>query len=67
MPIYWTKPIKNEEGILTEDLEVIKEEKDFPFVPDGDGFEVDMNGVDYQDYLTNPDGYTIEYGKLITR
>lgn len=67
MPIYWTKPIKNDIGLPTGEFETIKEETEFPYVPDGDGFEVDMGDVSYQDYLNNPDGYTVEYGKLVTK
>ena len=47
--IYWTKRVKvhSEEfgEVFTNDFEVIKE-SDSDFVEDGDGFEVDMNGID---------------------
>lgn len=68
MPIYWTKPIFDEETHApTGEFEIIKEETEFPYVPDGDGFEVDMNGIAYHDYLASPESYTIEYGKLVTK
>lgn len=31
---------------------------------DGEGFEIDMNGIDYQDYIKDPSKYYIEKGKL---
>ena len=31
------------------------------------GFEIDMNGIDYKDYIKNPDNYKIEKGKLISK
>ena len=49
--------------VLTDDFEVIKE-SDSDFVEDGDGFEINMNGIDYKDYIENPNGYKVEKGKL---
>ena len=34
------------------------------FVEDGDGFEIDMNGIEYEDYLSDITGYKIDKGKL---
>ena len=65
--IYWTKRVKvhSEEfgEVFTNDFEVIKE-SDSDFVEDGDGFEIDMNGIEYEEYLSNIAGYKIEKGKL---
>lgn len=65
--IYWTKRVKvhSEEfgEVFTNDFEVIKE-SDSDFVEDGDGFEIDMNGIEYEDYLSDITGYKIEKGKL---
>ena len=65
--IYWTKRVKvhNEEfgEVLTDDFEVIKESSS-DFVEDGDGFEINMNGIDYKDYIENPNNYKVEKGKL---
>ena len=51
------------EEVFTNDFEVIKE-SDSDFVEDGDGFEIDMNGIEYEEYLSNIAGYKIEKGKL---
>lgn len=68
--IYWTKRVKvySEEfgEVFTNDFEVIKE-SDSDFVEDGDGFEIDMNGIEYKDYIENLDNYKIEKGKLILK
>ena len=65
--IYWTKRVKvySEEfgEVFTNDFEVIKE-SDSDFVEDGDGFEIDMNGIEYEEYLSDIAGYKIEKGKL---
>ena len=65
--IYWTKRVKvhSEEfgEVFTNDFEVIKE-SDSDFVEDGDGFEIDMNGIEYEDYLSDIEGYKIDKGKL---
>ena len=65
--IYWTKRVKvhSEEfgEVFTNDFEVIKE-SDSDFVEDGDGFEIDMNGIEYEEYLSNITGYKLEKGKL---
>ena len=65
--IYWTKRVKvhSEEfgEVFTNDFEVIKE-SDSDFVEDGDGFEIDMNGIEYEEYLSDIEGYKIEKGKL---
>ena len=65
--IYWTKRVKvhSEEfgEVFTNDFEVIKE-SDSDFVEDGDGFEIDMNGIEYEEYLSNIAGYKVEKGKL---
>ena len=45
------------------DFEVIKE-SDSDFVEDEDGFEVDMNGIGYEEYLSDITGYKLEKGKL---
>ena len=51
------------EEVFTNDFEVIKE-SDSDFVEDGDGFEIDMNGIEYEEYLSNITGYKIDKGKL---
>ena len=65
--IYWTKRVKvhSEEfgEVFTNDFEVIKE-SDSDFVEDGDGFEIDMNGIEYEEYLSDIAGYKIDKGKL---
>lgn len=65
--IYWTKRVKvhSEEfgEVFTNDFEIIKESSS-DFVEDGDGFEIDMNGIEYEDYLSDITGYKIEKGKL---
>lgn len=66
--IYWTKykSVYNEEtdtNIMTNELEIIKE-SDEDFVTDGDGFEVNMNGISYEEYLEDIPLYTIEKGVL---
>ena len=65
--IYWTKRVKvhSEEfgEVFTNDFEVIKE-SDSDFVEDGDGFEIDMNGIEYEEYLSDIEGYKIDGGKL---
>lgn len=66
--IYWTKykSVYSEDSdsyIRTNQLEDIKE-SDEDFVTDGEGFEIDMNGIDYQDYIKDPSKYYIEKGKL---
>lgn len=65
--IYWTKRIKvhSEEfgEVFTNDFEVIKE-SDSDFVEDGDGFEINMNGISYEDYLKDTSKYVIEKGVL---
>ena len=68
--IYWTKRVKvySEEfgEVTTNDFEVIKESNS-DLVEDGDGFEINMNGIDYKDYIKNPNNYKIEKGKLILK
>lgn len=65
--IYWTKRVKvhSEEfgEVFTNDFEVIKE-SDSDFVEDGDGFEIDMNGIEYEEYLSDIEGYKIDKGRL---
>ena len=65
--IYWTKRVKvhSEEfgEVFTNDFEVIKE-SDSDFVEDGDGFEIDMNGIEYEEYLSDIEGYKIDGGRL---
>lgn len=66
--IYWTKykSVYNEEtdtNIMTNELEIIKE-SDEDFVTDGDGFEVNMNGISYEEYLKDTSKYVIEKGVL---
>ena len=65
--IYWTKRVKvhSEEfgEVFTNDFEVIKE-SDSDFVEDGDGFEIDMNGIEYEEYLSDIEGYKINGGRL---
>ena len=48
--------------VFTNDFEIIKE-SDSDFVEDGDGFEINMNGIDYKDYIENPNNYKIEKRK----
>lgn len=65
--IYWTKKKKEIiDDILVhyEELETIKEEKELGFVPDGDGFEINMNDFSYEDYLENIEAYEVVSGKL---
>ena len=69
--IYWTKPkVEYDEElemfISIGGLEEIKE-SDSDFVEDGSGFEIDMNGISYENYLANTENYTIENGKLIEK
>ena len=65
--IYWTKRVKvhSEEfgEVFTNDFEVIKE-SDSDFVEDGDGFEIDMNGIEYEEYLSDIAGYKLDGGRL---
>lgn len=66
--IYWTKykMIYSEVDDMyyrSNELEIIKQSEE-DFVTDGEGFEIDMNGIDYQKYLNNVDKYFIEKGKL---
>lgn len=66
--IYWTKykSVYNEEtdtNIMTNELEIIKE-SDEDFVTDGDGFEVNMNGISYEEYLKDTSLYVIKKGVL---
>ena len=66
--IYWTKykSVYDEEtdtNIMTNELEIIKE-SDEDFVTDGDGFEVNMNGISYEEYLKDTSKYRIEKGVL---
>ena len=66
--IYWTKykSVYDEEtdtNIMTNELEIIKE-SDEDFVTDGDGFEVNMNGISYEEYLKDTSLYTINKGVL---
>lgn len=67
-PIYWTKyktEVDEETGIITKlnELEEIQE-TELEYVPDGDGFEVDLGNIKYATYKKNPDNYIIENGKL---
>lgn len=69
--IYWTKrKIEFEEGsnlpIITNEFETIKE-SDEDYVTDGNGFEVDMNGIEYRTYIKDPDKYEIIEGKLFEK
>ena len=52
--IYWTKRLVDEDGMFTGELDTIKED-DLNFVPDGDGFQINMNGINthvlHQGYL----------------
>lgn len=65
--IYWTKKVKvnpEEFGeVFTDELEIIKQ-SDSDFVEDGDGFEVNMNGISYEEYLQDTSKYVIEKGML---
>lgn len=66
--IYWTKykSVYDEEtdtNIMTNELEIIKE-SDEDFVTNGDGFEVNMNGISYEEYLKDTSLYVIEKGVL---
>ena len=66
--IYWTKPKTeyNEELEMYIEIGGLEEIKEFEgdYVPDGSGFEVDLNGVEYKDYLEAPEKYTVKEGKL---
>lgn len=67
--IYWTKierifDTEKEIWISTGKYEIIKEEEQ-GYVPDGDGFQVNMNGISYKTYLKAPEKYLIESGVLV--
>ena len=68
--IYWTKRVKvhSEEfgEVFTNDFEVIKE-SDSDFVEDGDGFEINMNGISYEDYLQDTSKYEVVKGNLVLK
>lgn len=69
--IYWTKykTVYDEEtdtNIRANELEIIKE-SDEDFVTDGDGFEIDMNGISYEEYLADTSKYKIVKGKLVLK
>lgn len=69
--IYWTKykTVYDEEtdtNIMTNELEIIKQ-SDSDFVEDGDGFEVDMNGISYEEYLKDTSKYEVAKGKLVLK
>ena len=65
MAIYWTKRKMNEDNLLpSNELEEIKEETEMDFVPDGDGFEINMNGISYEEYKEDPDKFIIIKGTL---
>lgn len=57
--IYWTKRLVDEDGMFTGELDTIKED-DLNFVPDGDGFQINMNGINYDSYISNSDKYYID-------
>ena len=57
--IYWTTRLVDEDGMFTGELDTIKED-DLNFVPDGDGFQINMNGINYDSYISNPDKYYID-------
>lgn len=66
--MYWTKRkvIFNEKENIYQalgDFEIINYSVSNA-VPDGDGFEVDMNGIEFIDYIKRPDDYVIIKGKL---
>ena len=66
-PVYWTKrasKVENNEVVYLDEFEIIKEELELGFVPDGDGFEVNMNEISYEDYLANPEAYELINGTL---
>lgn len=69
--IYWTKPkfIRDEETgmIVGKDGYEIIQETDMGFVPDGDGFEVDMNDIKYKTYIKHPEDYEIIQGVLVKK
>ena len=52
--------------VFTNDFEIIKESSS-DFVEDGDGFEINMNGIEYEDYLSDIEGYKIDKGKLYSK
>jgi hypothetical protein len=61
--IYYYKRLYDENGFTGKYSDVI--ETEFDFVPEGDGMGVDMNGIDYKEYIKNKDSYEITNGKLI--
>lgn len=67
--IYWTKikrifDSEKEIWVSTDKYEIIKEEEQ-GYVPDGDGFQVNMNGISYETYLKAPENYLIVSGVLM--
>ena len=78
--LYWTKYKKEtwldiddngreiereiEGSIDVANPEIIKAETEIDCVPDVEGFEVDMNGIEYKDYLSNVDEYAVMSGIL---
>lgn len=66
--IYWTKyktvyDEETNETFKSNELETIMQ-SDEDFVTDGDGFEINMNGISYEDYLQDTSKYVIEKGVL---
>ena len=57
--IYWTK--RTEDGLL------LVQATDLPFMPDGDGFEVDLGNIPYDEYEKNPDDFEIDGWKLVRK
>ena len=73
--LYWTKwkratmldlcedgieiEIEIDGSMDTGNAELIREERDTTDIPDPEGFTVDMNGIPYDEYVLNPEGYTI--------
>lgn len=69
--IYWTKPelVWDEDqnmNIPTGKLIDIQQSAE-DFVPDGDGFAIDLGKISYSSYLKNPDNYEIVEGKLVKK
>lgn len=69
--IYWTKPelVWDEDqnmNIPTGKLLPVQESEE-DFVPDGDGFQVDMGEIKYSTYKKKPENYEIVDGVVIKK
>jgi hypothetical protein len=60
---YYYEPLYDESGFTGKNSDIFETELDF--VPTGNGIGIDMNNVDYQDYVKDKELYEIVNGKLI--